>query len=311
MFAYILRRLLYGIPIVLGATLILFFIFNIVPGDPALQLAGKHASAETLANIRHELGLDKPLAVQYFNFVKQIATLDFGRSYSTKQDIMQMFVKGAGTSLSLVLPPFLITVVVSLLLGAFVTYFRGTWIDKGIVGFSVAGQSVSILVYVLAFQYLFAYHWNIFPVTGYDSSWVARWQYLLLPGIIYIAVSLSPSIRFYRTIILDEYYQDYVRTARAKGLAERAVMLRHVMKNAMIPVITDLLVQLPFLILGSLVLEKFFSIPGLGDITVRAIVDLDRPVIMAVTVLGTLAYVVLNIASDILYAMVDPRVKVS
>lgn len=311
MFSYIVRRIVYGIPIVLGATFILFFIFNVVPGDPALQLAGKHATPETLANIRAELGLDKPFMVQYLHFLKQVVTLDFGYSYSTKQNIMQMFVQGAGTSLSLVLPPFLITVVVSLLLGALVAYYRGSWIDKSVVGISVAGQSISILVYVLAFQYLLAFKWNMFPVTGYDSSWDGRWAYLILPGIIYIAVSLSPSIRFYRTIILDEYYQDYVRTARAKGLAEKAVMLRHVMKNAMIPVITDLLVQLPFLILGSLVLEKFFSIPGLGDITVRAINDLDRPVIMAVTVLGTLAYVVLNIASDILYALVDPRVKVS
>jgi peptide/nickel transport system permease protein len=310
-FAYVIRRVLYGIPIILGATLILFLIFNVVPGDPAVQLAGKHANIETVENIRRELGLDRPLATQYFDFLKQVVTLDFGRSYSTKQDIMQMFINGAGTSLSLILPPFIITVILALLLGALVAYFRGTWIDKSIVALSVAGQSISMLVYVLAFQYLFAYKWSLFPVTGYDSGWVTRWQYLLLPGIIYIAVALSPFVRFYRTIILDEFYQDYVRTARAKGLAEKVVMLKHVMKNAMIPVITDLLVQLPFLILGSLILEKFFSIPGLGDITVRAITDLDRPVIMAVTVLGTIAYVALNILSDILYALVDPRVKVS
>ncbi|HVJ64455.1 MAG TPA: ABC transporter permease [Bdellovibrionota bacterium] len=306
-----IRRTLYGIPIIFGATLILFFIFNIVPGDPAVQLAGKHATPEAVASIRHELGLDRPMYAQYFEFVKQTLTLDFGRSYSTKQDIMEMFWYGAGTSLSLILPPFLITVIVSLLFGALVAYYRATWIDKSIVALSVAGQSISMLAYVLAFQYFFAYKWNMFPVTGYDTSWVGRWQYLTLPGLIYIAVALSPFIRFYRTIILDEFYQDYVRTARAKGLTEKVVMLKHVMKNAMIPVITDLLVQLPFLILGSLILEKFFSIPGLGDITVRAITDLDRPVIMAVTVLGTIAFVVLNILSDILYALVDPRVKVS
>lgn len=311
MLSYVIRRVLYGIPIVLGATLILFLIFNIVPGDPALQLAGKHATPEAVANVRHQLGLDKSLTLQFWDFLKQVATLDFGRSYSTKQDIMEMFVAGAGTSLSLVLPPFLITVLISLLLGSIVAYYRGTWIDKSIVGLSVAGQSISILVYVLAFQYVLAYQWNWFPVTGYSSDWTSRWAYLVLPGIIYIAVGLSPSIRFYRTIILDEFYQDYVRTARAKGLGEKSVMLKHVMKNAMIPIITDLLVQLPFLILGSLILEKFFSIPGLGDITVRAITDLDRPVIIATTVLGTFCFVALNIVSDVLYALVDPRVKVS
>ena len=311
MFAYVIRRICYGIPIILGATLILFLIFTVVPGNPVTQLAGKHATPETIANIRHELGLDRSLAVQYFDFLKQTVTMDFGRSYSTKQDIMEMFMTGAGTSLSLILPPFLITVVIALAMGALGAYFRGTWVDKSVVGIAVAGQSISMLVYVLAFQYFFAYKWMMFPVTGYDSGWATRWTYLLLPGIIYIAVALSPFIRFYRTIILDECYQDYVRTARAKGLTEKNVMLKHVMKNAMIPVITDLLVQLPFLILGSLILEKFFAIPGLGDITVRAISDLDRPVIMAVTVLGTLLYVILNIASDILYALVDPRVKMS
>lgn len=311
MFAYVIRRILYGIPIVLGATLILFLIFTVVPGDPVVQLAGKHATPEAVASLRHELGLDRSLTVQYFEFLRQTVTLDFGRSYSTKQDIMEMFVNGAGTSLSLILPPFIITVLISLLMGALVAYFRGTWIDKSVVGLAVAGQSISMLVYVLAFQYFLAYKLNWFPVTGYDTGWVTRWPYLYLPGLIYIAVALSPFIRFYRTIILDECYQDYVRTARAKGLSEKSVMLKHVMKNAMIPVITDLLVQLPFLILGSLILEKFFSIPGLGDITVRAISDLDRPVIMAVTVMGTLAYVALNILSDILYALVDPRVKMS
>lgn len=311
MFSYIFRRLMYGVPVLLGATLILFLIFNVVPGDPALQLAGKHASPETVATIRHELGLDQSMGMQYVNFIKQVATFDFGYSYSTKQKITEMLLHGAGTSLSLVVPPFLLTVLVALLFGALVSYYRGSRIDKYVVGISVAGQSISILVYVLAFQYFLAFKWNWFPVTGYDSSWISRWEYLMLPAIIYFAVSLSPSIRFYRTIILDEFYQDYVRTARAKGLSEKAVMLKHVMKNAMIPVITDLIVQLPFLILGSLVLEKFFSIPGLGDITVRAISDLDRPVLMAVTVLGTLAYIILNIVSDILYALVDPRVKVS
>ena len=307
--AFIIRRVLYSIPIVLGTTLLLFLIFNVVPGDPALVLAGKHPTPELIASIRAELGLDKPLYIQYLTLLKQLFTFDLGRSYSTKQQIWDMIKDGAGPSLSLTGPAFLISVVLGLLLGMFVAFYRGRLIDRGIVAVCVAAQSISILVYVIFGQYFLAYKWGWFPISGYDPSFDGRWAFVILPGLIYIAVALAPEIRFYRTIILDELYQDYTRTARAKGLNERMVMLKHVLKNAMIPIITDLVISLPFLILGSIVIESFFSIPGLGDLIVRAIQNTDRPVIISITFLGTLAYVVFNTISDILYGLVDPRVK--
>ena len=309
MAAFIIRRVLYGIPIILGTTLLLFIIFNVVPGDPAIQMAGRHASAERIESIRTELGLNKPLYAQYGDLLHQLVTLDFGRSYSTKERIIDIVARGAGVSFSLVAPPFFLSIILSLFIGMFIAVKRGTWIDKWIVAFSVAGQSVSVLVYILAGQYVLAFLWKWFPISGYDPSWLGRWEYLCLPGIIYVILSLAPNIRFYRTAVLDELYQDYVRTARAKGLSMNAVMLKHVLKNAMIPIITDVVINIPFLILGALLLESFFSVPGLGDIIVRAIANTDRPVLISLTVLGTVAYVAFNIISDVLYALVDPRVQ--
>lgn len=309
MFAFIIRRILYSIPILLGTTLLLFLIFNVVPGDPALQLAGKHASAESIATIRSELGLDRPWYEQYFSMLKQLLHFDFGRSYAYKTKITDMILDGAGASLSLMVPPFLISIILSLSLGIFVALKRGTWLDRTAVALSVAGQSISLLVYILAGQYFLAYKWGWFPISGYDTSFSGRWHFLVLPWIIYVVLSLAPQLRFYRTVVLDEMYQDYVRTARSKGLGTGPVMFRHVLKNAMIPIITDVVISIPFLILGALLLESYFSIPGLGDIIVRAIANNDRPVLMSMTVFGTLAYIVFNLISDILYALVDPRVE--
>lgn len=310
MLSFLIRRVVYGVPIILGTTLLLFIIFNVVPGDPALQVVGRHATAETIANSRRELGLDRPLVVQYLSLLKQIVTFDFGRSYQTKQEITSMIAEGIGPSLSLAAPAFLIATVISLLIGLFVAMYRGTLTDRIVVAFCVAGQSISLLVYILAGQYFMAYKWGYFPISGYDPTWTGRWHYLMLPGIIFIVLTLAPQVRFYRTVILDEIYQDYVRTARSKGLQDRVIMLRHVLKNAMIPIITDIIINIPFLILGSVLLESFFAIPGVGDLIVRAIANSDRPVLMATTILGTVAFVFFNIISDVLYALVDPRVQI-
>ncbi len=294
---------------ILGTAFVLFLIFNVIPSDPALMHAGKHATPETIASIRAQMGLDKPWYLQYADLLQSVVTFDFGRSWQTKMPISQMIREGAGPSISLMLPPFLLSAFVSVFIGLLLAVYRGTLLDKTVVAFSVAGQSISILVWVLAGQYYFAYVKGWFPITGYESSFLERWEYLVLPGIIFMAIAVAPMIRFYRTVFLDEIFQDYVRTARAKGLAGSAVMIRHVLKNAMIPIITDLVISLPFLILGSLFLESFFGIPGLGDLIVRAIANEDRPVIIAITILGTMAYIVFNLISDVLYGLVDPRVQ--
>ncbi len=309
MLNFLVRRIFYSIPILLGTTFLLFVIFNVVPGDPALQLAGKHPSAELLENIRREYGFDLPWYEQYWNMLMQLVRFDFGRSYAYKEEITSMIFRGLGASLSLLVPPFIISIFASLAVGIFVAMNRGNWIDKWAVALSVAGQSVSILVYILAGQYFLAYKLNMFPISGYSSSFIDRWQYLMLPAIIYILLSLAPQIRFYRTAVLDEMYQDYVRTAKSKGLGTFPVMFKHVLKNAMIPIITDVVISIPFLILGALLLESYFSIPGLGDTIVRAIQNGDRPVLMAMTIFGTFTFIIFNLISDVLYALVDPRVQ--
>lgn len=310
MFSFILKRLLYGIPIILGTTLILFLIFNVVPGDPVLQIVGKHATPELIELKRQELGLDKPLFVQYVDLLKQLVTFDFGRSYQTKQEISQMVLDGIGPSVALSAPAFALAIIISLCIGILVAMFRGTWIDRGVVALCVAGQSVSLLVYILFGQYYLTYVHPVFPVTGYDNSSLGGLLHtLMLPGMIFILLTLAPQVRFYRTIILDEIYQDYVRTARSKGLGETAIMLKHVLKNAMIPIITDIIINIPFLILGSVLLESYFGIPGIGDMIVRGIANNDRPVLISLTVLMTTLFVFFNIISDILYAWVDPRVQ--
>ena len=309
MLIYLLRRLLYGFPILVATTLILFIILNVVPGDPALQMAGKHATPEVIATIRAEYGLDKPLPIQYLNLLKGIFTLDFGRSFSTKEKITEKILNGAGASLSLVLPPFLLSTLMSILIGMILAYYRGSFIDRSVTAIAVGMQSVSVLVYILFGQYFLAYKAELFPISGYDTTFTGRWAYLMLPGLIYILLSLAPNIRFYRTIILDELYQDYVRTARSKGLSDKVVMARHILKNAMIPILTNLVISLPYLILGALLLESFFSIPGLGSLIVDAARLPDFPVLSATTVMLTVGYILFNILTDVMYSLSDPRVK--
>ncbi|MCC6276796.1 MAG: ABC transporter permease [Oligoflexia bacterium] len=309
MLTYIARRILYVIPILFGVTLITFVLFNLVGGNPVYQKLGKHGSEAEIQLLSKELGLDRPLHEQYLFFLKQCVTLDFGRSWSSNQKITDMLSNGIGASLSLTVPAFTISVLLSILIALGAAFFRGTIIDRGLVVFCLAGMSISMLVYIIFFQYMFSFRLGVFPITGYDPSLAGRWTYLILPMIIWIVVSLGSDILLYRTIMLDEIFQDYVRTARAKGLSEKVVMLKHVLKNAMIPIITNIVLEIPFLYTGSLLLEAFFGIPGLGGMTVQALYNSDFPVIKAMTFIGSMLYVFFNLVSDVAYAIVDPRIK--
>ena len=181
--------------------------------------------------------------------------------------------------------------------------------DKAATVVALALVSISSLVYIMVFQNFFGYTLGVFPISGWDSSWVDRWAYVQLPWLIWVVLSLGPNLLIYRTAILDEYFQDYVRTARAKGLAEYSILFKHVLKNALIPIITIVVIQMPFLITGSLLLEAFFGIPGLGGLLFQAINNSDFPVIRAMVVIGTLLYMIFNLLSDLLYAYVNPRVR--
>lgn len=309
MLKYLTRRLLYMIPILFGVTLITFLLFNVVGGDPAGQAAGRHASAEQVQAIRHELGLDRPLHMQYYFFVKQIFSLDFGRSWSSKQEITSMFIDGVGPSLSLTFPAFVLAQLITISLALLLARYRGGNFDRFTKITCLAMMSLSSLVYILWGQYVLAYKWGWFPISGWDESWSGRWEYLGLPILIFVLLSLGGNVLFYRTVFLDEIYHDYVRTGRAKGLGEAPILFKHVLRNALIPIITRVVLQMPFLILGSLLLESFFGIPGIGGIVVQAIQNADFPVIKAMTFLSAVLYMIFQLISDVLYAVVDPKVQ--
>ena len=306
---YIFRRILYMIPVLLGVCFIIFVLFNVVAGDPATLLLGKHGSTEQLNELREQLGLNKSLFAQYLDVVKSAFTFDFGRSWSTKQEISSMILQGAIPSMTLSIPAFIISTFTSIIFAVIVAYYRGKGIDLFIRITCIAMMSISSLAYILFFQHFLAFKLGMFEISGYEYGFPNFLYYVSLPIIIWVILSLGPDIRFYRTLILDEIYQDYVRTARAKGLSERVILLKHVLRNAMIPIITYTVVQLPFLILGSLLLESFFSIPGLGGMIITAINSSDFPVLKAMTILTAIAYVMFTLLQDIIYSIVDPRVK--
>lgn len=309
--SYIIRRLLYVIPVILGVCFIIFILFNVVSPDPAMIMLDKHATEAQIITLRKELGLDRPMIVQYFDIVKSAFTFDFGRSWSTKQEISSMIASGAVPSLTLTVPAFILSGFLSIVISIIVAFYRGKFIDKFTVFICVAFMSISALAYILFGQWFFAYHLGWFEISGYQAGIPDFIPYVILPVIISVILSVGPDVRFYRTVILDEIYQDYVRTARAKGLDEKVIMFKHVLKNAMIPILTYIIIQIPFLILGALLLETFFSIPGLGGMTLTAVNSSDFPVIRAMTILSALAYIIFSLITDVLYTLVDPRVRLS
>lgn len=271
--------------------------------------AGKNASPEVIAQIRHELGMDRPLIAQYGFFLKQVLTFDWGRSWSTNESIGKMIAQGIGPSLSITIPAFLLSCLIALFVAMIAVIFRESFLSSAVVVICLAMMSVSFLVYIIAFQRFLAYDLSLFPVYGWSSSWMGRWQYVTLPCIIYICVSIGPKILMFRTALMEDAESDYVRTAKAKGVGTWRLYGRHVLKNSLIPIITLIITQMPSLMTGSLLLEAFFGIPGLGGLLVTAIQSSDFPVIKALTVIGTLVYIFFNLLNDLIYSWIDPRIE--
>ncbi|HVJ24446.1 MAG TPA: ABC transporter permease [Burkholderiales bacterium] len=310
MSSYLTRRLWQFFPTLLGVVLLVFFLFNWVGGDPAYLLAGKIASAEQIENIRRSLGVDQPYWVQLGIFLKQVATADFGVSWSTNERVSQIFATRLGPSLTVLIPLLLLSTIVALGAAMLVAYYRGSLTDRAIMIGCTVGQSVSILVYILVLQYWLAYRLGWFPVQGWGATMGENLlRYAALPVLVGVVVSLAPDIRLYRSFFLDEIGQDYVRTARAKGLGEGRVLWVHVLRNAAIPVLTNVMTQIPGLLAGAFLIERFFSIPGIGREVILAVERSDFPVIKAVTIYVAVATMVINLAADLLYRALDPRVQ--
>ena len=310
MTAYILRRLLQFVPTLLGVVLLVFILFNWIGGDPAYMLAGKMSNPEQIANIRKQLGVDQPYYVQLWIFITQIVTGDFGASWATNEKVSAIFATRLMPSLTVLVPMLIISTLLAMGLALLVAYVRGSLTDRAVMIGCTVGQSISILVYIIVFQYVFAYQLGWFPVQGWGHDFVTNLlKFSALPIVVGVAVSLPPDTRLYRTFFLDEIHQDYVRTARAKGMSEARVMGVHVLRNAAIPIVTNVMIQLPALLAGAFLIERFFSIPGIGREVLLAVERSDFPLIKAVTVYVAMATLVINLVTDILYKAIDPRVQ--
>jgi peptide/nickel transport system permease protein len=310
MSAYILRRLWQMIPTLAGVILLVFFLFNWIGGDPAYVLAGLFSNQEQIDSIRAELGLDQPLTVQLWIFVKQVATFNFGNSWTTGESVASIFATRLPASLTLMAPLLFIETLIALVLAVGLAWVRGSSIDRGTMVVFTALMSVSILVFIILGQYVLAYRLGWFPVQGWsDDYWKNISTYAPLPILLGLLVSIAPNTRLFRSFVLDEVDQDYVRTARAKGLSEPRVMFVHVLRNALIPVITFVISNLPGLLLGAFLLERFFGIPGVGREIILAVERSDFPVIKAVTVYVAIATMIFNLIGDVLYRLTDPRVQ--
>jgi peptide/nickel transport system permease protein len=308
--AYLLRRIWQIIPTLIGVILLIFFLFNAVGGDPAEQLTGLISNPAQIAAIRKELGLDLPAWQQLLIFVKQVATFNFGNSWATNEAVSHIFTTRLPATLTIMVPVLILETVLGVLFALAVAAVRGSLTDRVIMIVCTVAVSISFLVYIIVFQWLFAFQLGWFPVQGWSNSTLVNLvKYAPLPVILAVFVSVAPQLRLYRSFLLEEVGQDYVRTARAKGLSERVVMLKHVLRNAMIPILTNIAVQVPTLFVGSFLLEVFFSIPGLGREVITAVNRSDFPVIKAVTIYLAILTMLVNLLADVLYKAVDPRVS--
>jgi peptide/nickel transport system permease protein len=307
---FLLQRLMQALVVLLGVFVFVFFLFHAVGGDPAYQMLGKHASLEQVAEARRLYGWDQPLWIQLGQSLWRLLQGDFGVSFVHQTPISNLILKGMWPSLSLMVPAFLVTTLFSLSVALLSAYWKGSRLDRAIGFFCVVGVSFPLLAVILMAQFIFAYRLGWFPISGYDPHWPGWFRSIALPMLIYCAVSSGFDIRYYRAALLEEVAQDYVRTARAKGLSESGVYFKHVLKNALIPVITHVVLEIPLLVLGTFLLESFFGIPGLGGLTLEAIHGSDLPVIQAMTLFEAFLFVLGNTATDVLYYWADPRLRV-
>jgi peptide/nickel transport system permease protein len=321
--AYIVRRLLYAIPILIGVNVITFALFFVVntPDDMArVQLGVKRVTPEAIEKWKQERGYDKPLLFNdkspgvsrltdtiFFDKSVKLFAFDFGRS-DQGRDIAYDIGARMWPSLAIAIPVFILGLVAYITFALLMAFFRATYVDFWGVVLCVTMMSISGLFYIIGGQFLVGKLWNLVPISGYDGG-LSAFKFLLLPVVIGVMSGIGSNARWYRTMFLEEINKDYVRTARAKGLSEMRVLFRHVLQNAMIPILTGAVVVIPLLFMGSLITEAFFGIPGLGSYTIDAINSQDFAVVRAMVFLGSVLYIVGLIMTDISYTLVDPRVR--
>jgi peptide/nickel transport system permease protein len=325
--AYVIRRLLWNIPSYLGILLFVQIALWLGP-DPVYSKLGKHPEPGDVERVTKELGLDRTKPVQYLDYVTgyNAKTKEWGTPFNLGHEswdkpgntVSHLLTSAVGPSLAITVPSLVLTALISIVIGLISAFHRGKSIDRLLMTLAVLGMSVSFLVYIIFGQYFGAYKLNewlgtdLFAIQGYDLSRPGGLIYFLaLPVLISTIVAMGYDTRYYRAVMVEESTKDYIRTARAKGLAESKVMFKHMLKNAMVSIVTRIMITLPFLITGSILLENFFNIPGMGKMLFSAIINKDFPVIQGFTAVFAIIFIISNILTDVLYALVDPRVRLT
>ena len=312
MFLYVLRRLAQTIPVMLIVAVLVFMMLRLTRDDPAAIIAGDSATTEEIAAVRQKLGLDKPIVTQFFIWSGKLVTGDLGESFFFKKTVASLIGERIEPTLSLAFFTILIAVLVAVPLGVLAAHRHGSWVDRVVMGFSVLGFSVPVFVIGYLLIYLFAVYLNWLPVQGYQriAEGVGGWaQRLILPSLTLSVIYIALIARMTRTSVLEVLSEDYIRTARAKGQNERKVLFRHALRNAAVPIVTVIGLGIALLIGGVVVTESVYTIPGLGRLTVDAVLARDYPTIQAVILLFSFVYVMINLAVDMIYTVLDPRIR--
>jgi peptide/nickel transport system permease protein len=316
--AYVIRRLAYGVGVVFGVLFLLFLLFFTVtePDDIARKALGDKVPREAIEQWKVNHGYDRPLwpwqdweENLLFDHYHKMLTFDFGLSDADDSPIIDRIASGIGPSLSLTVPLLVLGLLAAIPLSLLVAFFRETYIDRMGVFLCVLAMSVSTLLYIIGAQFLIGKVLRWYPISGFDADPMLLPRFLALPVIVGIVSGIGSDVRFYRTVFLEESGRDFVRTARAKGASEPRIMTRHVLRNALIPILTHIVLAIPFLFTGSILLEAFFGIPGLGSITVDAIQANDFSTLRTMVYIGSLLFVLGQVATDLSYGLVDPRVR--
>jgi len=312
MLSYILKRLLATVPVLLVVGVFIFLLLRLTPGDPAAMIAGDYATENQIAAIKENLGLDKPLIHQFFIWMSNIANGDLGESYFFKKQVTELIIARIEPTLSLSVVTIIFTILIAIPMGVISAYKQGSWIDRVVMGFSVIGFSIPVFVIGFGLIYVFSLNLGWFPVQGYQrlEMGVFQWiRHLILPALALSVIFVAFIARMTRTSVLEVLGEDYVRTARAKGQTETKVLVNHALRNAAVPIITVIGFAFAILIGGVVVTESVFNIPGLGLLTVDAVLNRDFPTIQAVVLLFSFVYVLINLVIDICYTFLDPRIR--
>jgi len=311
MLSYIARRILATIPVV-SVVAVFAFLLLLIAGDPAAIIAGDSATTQQVAEIRVRLGLERPIVEQFVIWIGRVVRGDFGESFFFKKQVAELIKERLEPTAALAVCTLILAVLIAVPLGVLAAAKRGTWIDRGVMGFSVLGFSVPVFVIGYALIYLFAIELSWLPVQGYQRLAEGFWGFLerlILPSVTLAVIYVALIARITRTSVLEVMGTDHVRTARAKGLGEGAVLLRHVLRNAAVPIVTVIGLGVALLIGGVVVTESVYGIPGLGRLTVDAVLARDYPTVQAVILLFSVAYVLINLLVDLTYTFLDPRIR--